>query len=216
MCGIKATALAAHCQQQERPFLRFDYFGHGASSGDFRHGSIGRWLEDALAVIDQLTEGPQILIGSSMGGWIALLAALRRPQRIAALIGIAPAPDFTEELIWQRLGAAERQRLMDRGEIEAPSSYEPGPYPITLKLVEEGRHHLLLQGPIALGCPAHILHGMRDVDVPYETSLRLQTRLVGTECVVELIEDGDHRLSRPQDLERLFAAVDAFSARLCP
>src|SRR5262249_3308011 len=146
-------------------------------SGDFRDGSIGRWTEDALAVIDRLTQGPQILVGSSMGGWIALLAALQRPERICALVGIAPAPDFTEELMWRRLDPVDRRRLIELGESEAPSAYEPEPYPITLKLVEEGRRHLLLQGPIALGCPVHLLHGMRDVDVPHETSLRLQAHL---------------------------------------
>ena len=213
MNGIKATALAGHCRSRDHAFLRFDYFGHGASSGDFRAGTIGRWLEDALAVIDRLTEGPQILVGSSMGGWIALLAALARPGRVKALIGIAPAPDFTEDLIWARLSEAQRRELLERGELAAASAYEADPIPITLRLVEEGRRHLLLRGPIRLSCPVRLLHGMEDPDVPYQTSLRLVERLTGTEAVVELIEDGDHRLSRPQDLTRLFAAVDAMAAR---
>ena len=213
MNGIKATALAGHCRSRDHAFLRFDYFGHGASSGDFRAGTIGRWLEDALAVIDRLTEGPQILVGSSMGGWIALLAALARPGRLKALIGIAPAPDFTEDLIWARLSEAQRRELLERGELAAASAYEADPIPITLRLVEEGRRHLLLRGPIRLSCPVRLLHGMEDPDVPYQTSLRLVERLTGTEAVVELIEDGDHRLSRPQDLTRLFAAVDAMAAR---
>jgi pimeloyl-ACP methyl ester carboxylesterase len=213
MNGIKAQALAGHCRTRKHPFLRFDYFGHGASSGDFRAGSIGRWLEDALAVIDGLTEGPQILIGSSMGGWIALLAALARPARVAALIGIAPAPDFTEDLIWDRLSEAQKRQFLESGELATPSAYEAGVIPITLRLVEEGRRHLLLRGPIALGCPVRILHGMEDPDVPYQTSLRLLEKLTGTEAVLELIEDGDHRLSRSQDLTRLFAAVDAMAAR---
>jgi pimeloyl-ACP methyl ester carboxylesterase len=213
MNGIKATALAAHCRARSHPFLRFDYFGHGASSGDFRAGSIGRWLEDALAVIDALTEGPQILVGSSMGGWIALLAALARPDRVRALVGIAPAPDFTEDLIWARLSDAQRRQLRESGELGAPSAYEADVVPITLRLVEEGRRHLLLRGPIALGCPVRLLHGMEDADVPYQTSLRLIEKLTGTEAVLELIEDGDHRLSRPQDLARLFAAVDRMAAR---
>src|SRR5215469_6439418 len=213
MQGIKAMALAAHCRSQDHSFLRFDYFGHGASSGDFRAGTIGRWLEDALAVIDRLTEGPLLLVGSSMGGWIALLAALARPSRVRALIGIAPAADFTEDLIWDRLGAAERRELLERGEIAAPSAYEADPVPFTLRLVEEGRQHLLLRGPIRLSCPVRLLHGMEDPDVPYQTSLRLMERLTGTQALVELIEDGDHRLSRPQDLARLFAAVDAMAAR---
>ena len=212
MNGIKATALAGHCRSRDHAFLRFDYFGHGASSGDFRAGTIGRWLEDALAVIDRLTEGPQILVGSSMGGWIALLAALARPGRLKALIGIAPAPDFTEDLIWARLSEAQRRELLERGELAAASAYEADPIPITLRLVEEGRRHLLLRGPIRLSCPVRLLHGMEDPDVPYQTSLRLVERLTGIEAVVELIEDGDHRLSRPQDLARLFAAVDAMAA----
>ena len=213
MNGIKATALAGHCRTRDHAFLCFDYFGHGASSGDFRAGTIGRWLEDALAVIDGLTEGPLILVGSSMGGWIALLAALARPGRVKALIGIAPAPDFTEDLIWARLSEAQRRELLERGELAAASAYEADPIPITLRLVEEGRRHLLLRGPIRLSCPVRLLHGMEDPDVPYQTSLRLLERLTGTEAVVELIEDGDHRLSRPQDLTRLFAAVDAMAAR---
>ena len=213
MNGIKATALAGHCRSRDHAFLRFDYFGHGASSGDFRAGTIGRWLEDALAVIDRLTEGPQILVGSSMGGWIALLAALARPGRLKALIGIAPAPDFTEDLIWARLSEAQRRELLERGELAAASAYEADPIPITLRLVEEGRRHLLLRAPIRLSCPVRLLHGMEDPDVPYQTSLHLVERLTGTEAVVELIEDGDHRLSRPQDLTRLFAAVDAMAAR---
>lgn len=213
MNGIKAQALADHCRARNRSLLRFDYFGHGASSGDFRAGSIGRWLEDALAVIDGLTEGPQILIGSSMGGWVALLAALARPERVAALIGIAPAPDFTEDLIWDRLSEAQKRQLLESGELATPSAYEADVIPITLRLVEEGRRHLLLRGPIPLGCPVRILHGMEDPDVPYQTSLRFLKKLEGTEAVLELIEDGDHRLSRPEDLTRLFAAVDAMAER---
>lgn len=216
MTGVKAQALAAHCRDRGQPYLRFDYFGHGASSGDFRQGTIGRWRDDALAVLDRLTEGPQILVGSSMGGWIALLAALARPERVAALIGIAPAPDFTEDLIWDRLDAEGRRRLLAEGELLHGSAYEPDPIPYTRKLVEEGRRHLLLRGPIALRCPVRLLHGMKDPDVPYRTSLRLAKSLAGAEVVVELIEDGDHRLSREQDLARLMAALDDFTRRLRP
>lgn len=214
MGGTKATALAEHCRARGHSFLRFDYFGHGASSGDFRAGSIGRWAEDSLAVIDELTEGPQILVGSSMGGWIALLAALARPDRIRGLIGIASAPDFTEDLIWNRLSEEQGRRFRTSGELSAPSAYESELIPITYKLVEEGRRHLLLRRPITLSCPVRLLHGMQDPDVPYQTSLRLAENLPGTEAVVELIEDGDHRLSRPQDLARLFAAVDGMTARV--
>jgi len=207
MGGLKATGLAGFARQHSRPMLRFDYYGHGASSGNFRAGCIGRWLEDALAVIDAVAEGPQLLVGSSMGGWIALLAALARPGRVAGVVGIAPAPDFTEELIWQKLSASERRELAERGELMVPSAYESEPIPITLKLVEEGRRHLLLGAPIRLSCPVRLLHGMRDPDVPYQLSLRLAQALTGGAVVVELIEDGDHRLSRPQDLARIYAAV---------
>ncbi len=216
MSGTKASALAAHCRALGRPYLRFDYFGHGASSGDFRHGTIGRWRDDALAVLDRLTQGPQILVGSSMGCWIALLAALARRSRVAALIGIAGAPDFTEDLIWDRLDEAQRRRLLAEGELTCSSAYEPDPIAYTRQLIEEGRAHLLLRGPIHLACPVRLLHGMRDPDVPYRTSLRLAERLAGSEVVVELIEDGDHRLSRGPDIARILAAVDDLSARFRP
>ncbi len=211
MGGTKASALADHCRRAGRPLLRFDYFGHGASSGEFRAGTIGRWLEDALVVLDRLTQGPQVLVGSSMGGWIALLAALARPGRVAGLVGIAAAPDFTEDLIWDRLDAEQRRRLQASGVLMAPSAYEDEPIPITWRLVEEGRRHLLLRGPIGLACPVRLLHGMRDPDVPYRTALRLAERLTRAATVVELIADGDHRLSRPQDLARILAAVDLLS-----
>jgi pimeloyl-ACP methyl ester carboxylesterase len=212
MGGTKAEALAAYCRARRRPYLRFDYFGHGASSGDFRAGTIGRWREDALAVLDRLTQGPQILVGSSMGCWIALLAALARPDRVAAIVGVAGAPDFTEDLIWKRLDEAQRRRLLTEGELTHVSAYEDGPVPFTRGLIEEGRRHLLLGTPIALSCPVRLLHGMADPDVPYATSLRLARCLGGGEVVVELIEDGDHRLSRESDLARLTRTLDELSA----
>ncbi len=216
MGGTKAGVLADYCRARDRPYLRFDYLGHGASSGDFRAGTIGRWLEDSLAAIDRLTEGPQILVGSSMGCWIALLAALARPGRVAGFVGIAGAPDFTEDLVWVRLNEAQRRRLLAEGELLYDSAYEEGQIPFTRGLIEEGRRHLLLRGPIALNCPVRLLHGMADPDVPYTTSLRLAERLAGTEVVVELIEDGDHRLSREADLARLTAAVEDLSRRARP
>jgi pimeloyl-ACP methyl ester carboxylesterase len=216
MGGTKASALADHCRGRDQPCLRFDYFGHGASSGDFRAGTIGRWLEDTVAVVDELTEGPQILVGSSMGCWIALLAALSRPARFSGLVGIAGAPDFTEDLVWDRLNEEPRRRLLAEGELTHASAYEPDPIPFTRGLIEDGRKYLLLRGPIALACPVRLLHGMADPDVPYTTSLRLAERLAGTEVVLELIEDGDHRLSREEDLVRLMAAVDDLSARIRP
>jgi len=216
MSGTKASALAAHCRDIDQPYLRFDYFGHGASSGDFRAGTIGRWLEDTLEVFDQLTEGPQILVGSSMGCWIAVLAALARPARLAGLVGIAGAPDFTEELIWGRLDEDQRRRLLAEGELTHDSAYEPDPIAFTRGLIEEGRRHLVLRAPIDLSCPVRLLHGMADPDVPYATSLRLAERLAGIEVVVELIEGGDHRLSRAGDLARLTRAIDDLSARARP
>jgi pimeloyl-ACP methyl ester carboxylesterase len=212
MGGTKARALAEHCHSRGRPLLRFDYDGHGASSGEFRQGSIGRWLSDALAAIDRLTRGPQVLVGSSMGGWIALLAALARPERVAGILGIAAAPDFTEDLIWERLDASQRRRLTTEGVLLNPSAYEPDVIPITWRLVEEGRRHLLLRGPIGIACPVRLLHGMADPDVPWQTALSLAERLSLGAVAVELIEDGDHRLSRPQDLERIFAALEMLSA----
>jgi pimeloyl-ACP methyl ester carboxylesterase len=207
MTGGKATALDEFCAAEGLAFLRFDYSGHGASSGDFLDGTISRWTEDALAAIDALTAGPLILVGSSMGGWIMLLAALARRARIAGLIGIAPAPDFTEDLIWRKLRDDERARLMRDGRLEQPSEYSAEPYVITRKLIEDGRQHLLLARPIALDLPVRLLHGMADRDVPYQLSLHLAERLESADVVVSLIKDGDHRLSREADLARLCAAV---------
>jgi pimeloyl-ACP methyl ester carboxylesterase len=208
MTGTKASALDAFCQTRGLGFLRFDYSGHGASSGDFLDGTISRWFADALAAFDRLTEGPQILVGSSMGGWIMLLVALARPERIKGLIGLAPAPDFTEELIWRTLSEDERGKLIRDGKLAQPSEYSEDPYVITRALIEDGRKNLLLAGPIAIDAPVRLLHGLNDRDVPYQISLRLQALLAAPDVVVHLIKDGDHRLSRPQDLFRLCAAVD--------
>lgn len=218
MGGNKARALSAHCLASGRTggqaCTRFDYFGHGRSSGDFRAGTIGRWRDDALAVLDRLTRGPQILVGSSMGCWIAFLAALARPDRVAGLVGIAGAPDFTEDLVWARLDADQRRQLKERGELVYDSAYEDNPVPFTYQLIEEGRAHLIMRAPIELSCPVRLLHGMADPDVPYQTSLRLAERLKNTDVTVELIEDGDHRLSRDSDLARMLAIVDALSAKV--
>jgi pimeloyl-ACP methyl ester carboxylesterase len=202
MAGTKATTLAEACAAHGRAMLRFDYSGHGISAGRFEDGTIGRWRDDALAVIDHATEGPLILVGSSMGGWIALLAALARPGRLAGLVGIAAAPDFTEDLMWAAMTPAEQARLMAEGMVEAPSEYGP-PLRITRALIEDGRHHLLLRAPIPLACPVRLLHGQRDPDVPWETALRLADRLESEDVRVVLLKDGDHRLSRPADLALL-------------
>ena len=212
MTGTKALFLEDYCRRRGRAFVRFDYFGHGASSGDIALGTIGRWRDDAIAIIDSLTTGPQILIGSSMSGWIMLLAALARRERIAALIGIAGAPDFTEELLWPRLTPAQRREIMERGTVVLPSDYDPAGYLYTRALIEEGRRHLLLGAPIALDMPVRLLHGMRDASVPWQLSLRLTERLASRDVVVTLVKDGDHRLSSEPDLARLAQTLDALTA----
>lgn len=202
MTGTKALAIEAACRTLGSACLRLDYSGHGASDGEFEHGTIGAWTQDALHIIDRLTHGPLVLIGSSMGGWIALLVALARPARTAALIGIAPAPDFTETLIWDALMPPERARLLADGVLHVPSQYGD-PTPMTLNLIEEGRTHLLLHAPIPIQCDVRLLHGQQDPDVPWETSLRIAERLVTPHVQLTFIKDGDHRLSRPQDLAAL-------------
>ena len=208
MTGTKATALEAHCHRAGRAFVRFDYSGHGESGGAFRDGTIGAWRDDALAVLDGAARGPQVLVGSSMGGWVMLLVALARPERVAGLVGVAAAPDFTEDLIWSTLDDETRQRLTKTGAIELPCDYDDDPYPITMGLIEEARGHLLLHAPIPLDCPIHLLQGMVDEDVPWRTALRIAERVRSESVVVELIKDGDHRLSREHDLSRLCAAIE--------
>ncbi|HLS68447.1 MAG TPA: alpha/beta hydrolase [Kiloniellales bacterium] len=201
MTGTKALTLEAWARERGQAFLRFDYLGHGQSSGDFEEGTIGRWAEDAIAALDQLTEGPQILVGSSMGGWIMLLTALARPERIAGLVGIAPAPDFTESLMWAEFTEEQRKQVLEEGRLPLPSPYDEKPTVITRALIEDGRNHLLLKQPIPLTCPLRILQGRQDPDVPWEHALRLEEAYEGTDVQITLIKDGDHRLSREEDLE---------------
>ena len=208
MTGTKANALEAACKDAGRAFTRFDYFGHGASSGTFTDGTIGRWREDAVGVLDELTEGPQVLVGSSMGGWIMLLAALARPGRVHALVGIAAAPDFTEDLMWEKFDAPVKAALQDDGIYYEPSEYDDEPYSITMRLIEEGRGHLLLGAPIPLRCPVRLLHGLDDADVPWEHSLRLARALESPDVSVTLVKSGDHRPSEPRDIARLIATVE--------
>jgi pimeloyl-ACP methyl ester carboxylesterase len=207
MTGSKALALEASCRQRGQAFLRFDYRGHGASSGEFEEGTIGAWADDALAAFDRLTDGPQIIVGSSMGGWIALLTALKRRKRVAGLVCIAAAPDFTEDLIWATTSPEDRARLQRDGVVRTPSPYSERPYAITMKLIEDGRRHLLLRAPIELNCPVRLLHGMKDPDVPWQRSLLLADRLTATDLRVILLKDGDHRLNRDQDLRLLTRTV---------
>ena len=207
MTGTKATALESWCVGEGLSFTRFDYQGHGASSGRFDEGTIGLWAEDALAVLDRVTAGPQILVGSSMGGWMMLLTALRRPERVAGLVGIAPAPDFTEDLMWDLFDEPVRRAILETGRWLRPSDYGPEPQPITRALIEDGRNHLLLRGPIAFDKPVRLLHGLRDPDVPWQVSLKLAEALTTDDVRVTLIKDGDHRLSRPQDIALLCRTV---------
>ncbi|HYH20297.1 MAG TPA: alpha/beta hydrolase [Azospirillum sp.] len=208
MTGTKAVALEAWACRQGLAFTRFDYQGHGASSGRFEDGTIGAWADDALAVLDEATQGPQVLVGSSMGGWIMTLAALRRPERVAGLVGIASAPDFTEDLIWDALDPATRALMQREGAWYRPSQYFPDPKPVTLRLVEEARAHLLLRGdPVRFTGPVRLLHGMADPDVPWQTSLRLAEALASHDVRVTLVKDGDHRLSRDRDIDLLCRTV---------
>jgi pimeloyl-ACP methyl ester carboxylesterase len=207
MGGTKAIALRDACAERGRAFLRFDYCGHGGSEGRFEDGTIGQWAEDALAVFDALTDGPQVLVGSSMGGWIATLLAVRRPERIAALVGLAPAPDFTEALMWPAFTPAQREAVMRDGVLHLPSQYGD-PTPITRALIEDGKRHLLLEEPIPLRCPVRILQGMADPDVPWRHALRLVEALESADVRLHLIKDGDHRLSRPEDLRLLVETLD--------
>lgn len=213
MTATKATALDAWAEGEGLAFVRFDYYGHGASSGNFREGTVSRWLDDTLAVLDELTTGPQIVVGSSMGGWLALLAALARPDRVAALLLIAPATDFTEELLWALLDADGRRQIVDKGEWLRPSAYDPNPYPITRSLVEDGRKHLLLGAPIALSCPVRIVQGMKDPDVPWQHVMKLVDRL-GPDTQIVLVKDGDHRLSKPHEIALIARTLSALVAEL--
>ncbi len=206
MTGAKAVAIAGWCRAQGRACLRLDYSGHGASEGDFTAGTIGRWAADALAVVDAVAQGPLVLVGSSMGGWIMLLLALARPRRLAGLVGVAAAPDFTEDLIWAAMMPAERAVLERDGVLMVPSAYGE-PTPVTQGLIEDGRTHLVMGGSIGITCPVRLLHGQQDRDVPWETSLRLAERLAGEDVRVVLVKDGDHRLSREGDISVLLGLV---------
>jgi pimeloyl-ACP methyl ester carboxylesterase len=213
MTATKASALDAWAEQTGHAFVRFDYYGHGQSSGEFRNGTITRWRDDALAVLDCLTSGPQILVGSSMGGYLALLVARMRPERCTGLLLVAPAADFTEALLWAGMPKDAKRQILEKGEWLRPSAYDPDPYPIARGLIEDGRRHLLLdKGPIALGCPARILQGMRDPDVPWQHAFKLFRALAG-EVSLTLVRDGDHRLSTPSDIARMERTLDALIER---
>ncbi len=216
MKGTKAVALDAHAAKAGRASIRFDYSGHGESGGRFEDGTISNWLEDALAVFANRARGPQIVVGSSMGGWMALLLARRLAEnpslapdaKLAGLVLIAPAPDFTEALMWQNFSPEIRREIETRGAWERPSAYGEAPYPITRTLIEDGRRHLLLDRPIEVKCPVRILQGMLDPDVPWQHAMKLVSCLAQDDVAMTLVKDGDHRLSRPEDIERLLKTVD--------
>lgn len=208
MAGEKATFLDGFAADHGIDVLRFDYRGHGASGGTFTDLTLGDWIADALLVLDRLTDGPQVLVGSSMGAWVATCAAMVRPGRVAGLVGIAAAPDFTEDLMLPALGEMDLARMRRDGFVDRPSAYGDGPYRITWRLIREARSHLLLRGPVPFAGPVRLLHGMADPDVPWRQSLRLAEALTGPDVRLTLIKDGDHRLSRPQDLELLGQAVE--------
>ncbi len=210
MTGSKAKFLNQECRTANRGYLRFDYRGHGQSSGRFEDGTIGDWFDDALTVFDRLTEGPQLVIGSSMGGWIGLLLARARPERVAGFIGIAAAPDFTEELIVPTLTPVQREQLESEGAIyddEAPPDRRA---PMTKKLIDEARGRLVLREPLVLRGPAHLLQGQMDRDVPWQHALKIAERLTAPSVRVTLIKDGDHSLSRPEDLSLLWQVIQGF------
>ena len=217
MGGIKAATLERWAAAQQRGCVRFDYSGHGESGGNFTDGTISRWLEESIAVFDACCRGPQVAVGSSMGGWLALLLvrALRRRREpgaasVTGLVLIAPAIDFTEELMWKRFTPEIKRELEDKGVWERPSQYSPEPYLVTRRLIEEGRNHLLLGAMIETGCPVRILQGVMDPDVPWQHAKALIARFACDDVVLTLVKDGDHRLSRPEDIDRLIAAVAEF------
>jgi len=210
MEGSKATALHEWARAQGNSFVRFDYFGHGKSTGRFRDGIISRWAADTVQVIDELTQGPQIIVGSSMGGWTALLAALARPAQVKALVLIAPAPDFTEKLMWAGYSDDIRKTIMEEGIYYEPSDYDE-PYEISRNLILDGRENLLLDAPINFKGPVHILQGMKDTSVPWQHAQRLIDVLVSDDVEMTLVKGGDHSLSTPQDLERLLGTVQTVS-----
>ncbi|HEU5016961.1 MAG TPA: alpha/beta hydrolase [Pseudolabrys sp.] len=215
MRGTKAMALDQWATKEGRACIRFDYSGHGESGGDFNDGTIGRWLAESVAVYGRFAKGPQVVIGSSMGGWLALLLARSLKDRasaapMAGMVLIAPAVDFTEELMWRRFPADIKEAIEKSGVWMRPSQYDEEPYPITKGLIEEGRKHLMLQELIESRCPVHILQGVKDPDVPWQHAVELVSRFSRDDVVLTLIKDGDHRLSRPEDIERLIAAVAEF------
>lgn len=216
MLSTKAERIANWAAANGRAFLRFDYSGHGESAGRFEDGTIGAWSAQSLAMIRRLTRGPQILVGSSMGGWIALLVArelarMGEAERLAGMVLIAPAVDFTQALMWPQLPESARRDIAEKGVWMRPTQYAPEPYPVTRALFEDGRNHLLFDAPIRSHCPVHILQGMQDPDVPWKHAMKLVEHLGEDPVALTLIKDGDHRLSREEDIARLLAAIEGIA-----
>lgn len=214
MGGGKAEALAGHLAARGQAYVRLDCSGHGASGGAFTDGTIGRWRDDVLAVLDAATTGPLLLVGSSMGGWLALLVALARPERVAGLVLLAAAPDFTDWGLFASLDEAQQARLARDGQVTVPSAYGPDPYVYTRALFEDGARHRLLDKPIPFAGPVRLLQGQRDPDVPWRLALDIADRLTSDDVRIQLLKDGDHRLSREADLALLCATVDELTATL--
>ncbi|MDH6231296.1 pimeloyl-ACP methyl ester carboxylesterase [Mesorhizobium soli] len=218
MLGTKAETLSSWAGSNGRAYLRHDYSGHGESGGDFVEGTISKWLGESLAVFRTFTEGPQVLVGSSMGAWIALrmVQELRKAgegERVAGIVLLAPAPDFTSELVEPKLTAAHKRDLAKKGFFDVPSEYSSEAYVYTRALIEDGRLNRVMGGPIDTHCPVHVLQGLADPDVPHAHALRLVSLLPADDVTLSLIPDGDHRLSRPQDLDMLIRAVEAISTQ---
>ena len=201
MSGTKARFLEARCRARGQAYLRFDYQGHGESSGDFVDGSVGMWSEDARLLVEGVTQGPLVLVGSSMGAWIMLIVALALKDRVAALLGVASAPDFSEDLILPALDAAQAETLAREGAVHLRSRYADDPHTVSRQFLEDGRRHLLLRSPIGLGCPVRLIHGLEDPDVPWQTAVRLARALQSREVMLTLVKGGGHRLSEPHELE---------------
>jgi hypothetical protein len=216
MGGTKASALSDWAQAHGQAFVRFDYSGHGRSDGRFEDGTIGQWAAEAVAVVDACPEGPVVLVGSSMGAWLALLAAKARPERVAGLLLIAPAADFTERLLWADLAPEVRHEIETTGAWKRPSDYDDEPYVITKRLIEDGRRWLIMDGPIPFPGPVRILQGGRDPDVPEAHARALAALIESPDLRFDLVPDGDHRLSRPQDLALLTDTASELADRLAP
>lgn len=213
MTGTKAEALADWAKANDHNYVRFDYFGHGESSGKFRDGTVSRWRDDALAVIGEVAIGPLVLVGSSLGGWIATLVALAKPERVKGIVYIAPAPDFTEELMWKDFSLEIQNTLQTEGVYRRPSEYEDEAYEITMNLIEDGRKNLVLGGPIDIRCPVRVLQGLADPDVPWAHAMKLIDRLTSEDVVGTFVKHADHRISDEPNIARLISLVEELSGK---